>query len=161
VQVLWSAQIEHGLRTDPVARGASQVLILAAVLTLLVALAALVLLVVGERVEDAGELYTWEANGVRSGVLRRSLWIRAVLVALVAVPAGVLGALVLSGLTARLVNLTAGAGVPQPPLVAVTGLGTALPAVLIGLAVALAVSGLVAAASFREPLPMLDSRSGT
>jgi hypothetical protein len=159
VQAVWSADVEHALRTDPVARGASQLLILAAVLTLLVALAALVLLVVGERAEDAGELYTWEANGVRPGVLRRALWIRAVLVATIAVPAGVFGGLVLTRLTARLVNLTAGAGVPQPPLVAVTGLGTALPAVLIGLAVALAASGLVALASFREPLPVLDRPS--
>jgi len=159
VGVSWSSDLERGLRTDPVARGATQLLILAAGLTLLVALVALVLLVIAERTEDADEIYTWEANGVRPNVLRRALWIRAVLVAGLAVPVGVIGGLALTSLTARLVNLTAGGGLPQPPLVAVTGLTTALSAVLIGLAVALSVSGLVALTSFREPLPRLGPHS--
>jgi ABC-type antimicrobial peptide transport system permease subunit len=132
-------------------------LVLTAVLTLLVALAALVLLVVGERFEDSDELYTWEANGVAPGALRQALWIRAVLVTVLAVPLGVLGGLILTRLTARLVDVTAGAQHSQPPLVPVTGLETALPAVLIGLIVALAAAGLVALTSFREPLPVPGS----
>lgn len=157
--VRWSTQIEHSLRTDPVARGAVQLLVLAAALTMLVALAALVLLVVSERFEDAGELYAWEADGVAPAVLRRGLWVRAALVAVVGVPAGVLGGLVLTRLTARLVGLTAGAQQPQPPLVAVTGAGTALSAIVLALAVALVAAGLVASAALREPQPVLPSPS--
>jgi hypothetical protein len=153
VEVQWASDLERNLRTDPVARGAVQLLMLTAILTMLVALAGLVLLVVGERFEDADELYTWEANGVPPGALRQALWIRAVLIAVLAVPVGVVGGLVLTRLTARLVDATAGAQQSQPPLVPVTGLGTALPTVLIGLLLALAAAGVVALMSFREPLP--------
>jgi FtsX-like permease family protein len=158
VQVQWSADLERALRADPVARGAVQLLLLVAVLTLLVALAALVLLVLGERMEDAEELYTWEANGVPPSALRVGLWVRAVLVAAIGVPFGVVGGLALTGLTARLVEVTATAQAAQPPLVPVTGLGTTLGAVLIGLALALAAGGCVAWASFREPVPALSGK---
>ncbi len=153
LQVQWAADLEQGLRTDPVARGAISLLRLVAYLTMVVALAALVLLVVGERIEDADELYAWEANGVQPRALRQGLWVRAVLVAVLAVPVGVVGGLVLTRLTARLVDITAGAQQAQPPLVALTGLATALPTVLIALALALVVSGVVALSSFRAPLP--------
>jgi hypothetical protein len=153
VSARWSADVERGLRTDPVAEGAERVLFLAALATLIVALAGVVLLVVGERTEDAAEFLTWEAGGVRPGVLRRALWGRAVLIVTVAVPAGVLAGLLLTVLTARLVRLTAGARVPQPPLVPVVGAMTAIPLVLGAFAIALAAAGLVALASFREAEP--------
>ncbi len=58
------------------ARGSRTLLALAAVLALLVAAAAIVLLVVGERQDAAGELYAWEADGVRAATLRRALVLR-------------------------------------------------------------------------------------
>jgi hypothetical protein len=160
VGVHWAADLERSLRTDPVAMGAIRLLVLAAGLTMLVALAALVLLVVSERFEDTGQLYGWEADGVPPAVLRRGLWVRAALVALVAVPAGVLGGLLLTRLTARLVGLTAGAQQPQPPLVAVTGVATAVPAILLALAIALAAAAIVAAAALRESQPVLPGSAG-
>jgi hypothetical protein len=54
--------------------------------------------------------------------------------------------------------VTATAQAAQPPLVPVTGLGTTLAAVLIGLALALAAGGYVAWRSFREPVPTLTGR---
>ena len=153
VSAQWSADVERNLRTDPVAEGAERVLFLAALATLIVALAGVVLLVVGERTEDAAEFLTWEAGGVRPRVLRRALWGRAVLIVTVAVPAGVLAGLLLTVLTARLVRLTAGAQVPQPPLVPVVGVSTAIPLVLGGFVIALGAAGLVALSSFREADP--------
>ena len=143
------------LRTDPVATGAASLLVGGTGLTLAVALAALVLLVVTARFDDAAELYAWEADGVPPRTLRAALWWRAAAVAALAVPAGVLAGLALTRLAARLVGVTAGARDPQPPLAAGTGSGATLLVVLGGLALALAVAGVVAARSLREPLPVL------
>ncbi|WP_285616608.1 hypothetical protein [Kineosporia sp. NBRC 101677] len=153
LDVQWASDVARDLRTDPVAEGAQRVLFLAALATLLVALAAVVLLVISERAEDADRFRAWEASGVRPGVLRRALWGRAVLILGVSAPAGVAAGLGLTALTARLVQLTAGAAVPEPPLVPVIGAGLAVPLVLGAFAVALAGSGVVALTSFREAQP--------
>ena len=76
------------LAGDPVARGASDLLARGALLCFAVALVALVLLVVAERRDEAAQLYTWESDGVAPGTLRRALFLRAVAVAVVGVPAG-------------------------------------------------------------------------
>jgi len=154
LNVQWRADVERGLRTDPVARGAVLLLLGGAGLTLVVALAALVLLVVTERHDDSGELYAWEADGVPPGTLRGALWWRAAAVAVPAVPSGVLAGLLLARLTARLVAVTAGAGTPQPPLVPGVGAGWATLVVCAGLVAALSIAGLVAASSLRQALPV-------
>jgi hypothetical protein len=155
VRATWQADTEHALRTDPVATGAVSLLVGGTGLTLAVALSALVLLVVTARFDDAAELYAWEADGVPPRTLRAALWWRAAAVAALAVPAGVVAGLVLARLAARLVGVTAGARNPQPPLTAGLGSGTGLLVVVGGLALALAVAGIVAARSLREPLPVL------
>lgn len=146
--------VAAALRADPVARGASGVLVAGALLTLLVAAAAVVLLVVAERHDDAAQAYAWEADGVAPAVLRRALWWRAVAVVLPAVPAGAVAGVALSTLTSRLVAVSATAGTPQPPLVSGIGAGWGVASVLIGLGAALGVAGVVAALSFREPFPV-------
>jgi hypothetical protein len=154
VAVRWRSDTEHALRTDPIAQGAVALLLGGTALTLAVALAAVVLLVVTARHDDAGELYAWEADGVPPRTLRAALWWRAATVAALGVPVGVVTGLLLARLTARLVAATAAGRVPQPPLVAGAGAGSAVLAVAAGLALALAVAGMVAARSLREPLPV-------
>ena len=95
VRATWRADTEHELRTDPVATGAVSLLVGGTALTLAVALAALVLLVVTARFDDAAELYAWEADGVPPRTLRMALWWRAAAVAALAVPTGVVAGLVL------------------------------------------------------------------
>jgi len=146
----WSAELEQSLRTDPVAEGAQRVLFLSALATLAVALVAVVLLTVAERTEDAAQFQAWEADGVRPGMLRRVLWIRAVLITLAAVPAGAAAGLGLGAATARLVRATAGAQVPQPPLVPVLGADVAVPLVLGAGLLALGAAGVFALGSFRQ-----------
>jgi hypothetical protein len=148
------AATQERLRTDPVARGAADLLAAGALVLLLVAGAALVLLVVADRSDDAGQVYAWEADGVPPSTLRASLWWRAVAVVAPAVPAGVAAGVLLSAVTARLVAVTATAGTPRPPLQGAAGAAWVAGAVGIGLALALAVTGLVAARSLREALPV-------
>jgi hypothetical protein len=150
----YRSQVAERLRADPVARGAIGLLQAGAWLALAVAMLGLVLLVLTERRDDAGELYSWEADGVSPATLRGALWWRAAAVALPAVPAGVLIGVGLTRLTARLVAVTATAGVPQPPLSAAGGGLTALGAAAAGVALALAVAGLVAVRALREPVPV-------
>jgi len=120
----------------------------------------LVLLVVTERRDDAGELYSWEADGVSPATLRKALWWRAAAVALPAVPAGVLIGVGLTRLTARLVAVTATAGVPQPPLAPAGGGLDALAAAVAGVVLALAVAAAVAARALREPVPVAARWTG-
>ena len=141
------------LAGDPVARGASDLLARGALLCFAVALVALVLLVVAERRDDAAQLYTWEADGVAPGTLRRALFLRAVAVVAVGVPAGVAIGALLSLVTAALIRVTAVGTEPVPPLrFAVSPMWTVVGLGL-GLAVALAVCAAVAGGSLRERAP--------
>jgi hypothetical protein len=154
VAVSRRTSVEAGLRSDPVARSASGLLLGTALAVLLVAGLALVLLVSGERRDDAARAYAWEADGVAPGTLRAALWWRAVAVTVPAAPVGVAAGLGLSLLAARMVAVTAVATTPQPPLVSATGLGWALSALGLTVGLALAGSYLVAATALREPLPV-------
>jgi hypothetical protein len=147
------APLEASLRADPVARGAADLLGWAAAATLLAGAAALILLVAAERYDDAAAEYAWEADGVSPSTLRAALWWRALAVAVPAVPAGILGGVVLASLTARLVAVTATATAARPPLVAGAGLLPGSLLALAVLAVALAAAAGLAATSLREPLP--------
>jgi signal transduction histidine kinase len=149
-------QIAAALRSDPVARAASGLLLASAGLVLGIAGLALLALVVAERREDAARLYAWEADGLSPSRVRTALWWRAVAVVLPAVPIGALAGAVLATLTARLVAVTAAATEARPPLVSGLGLGAAtvtLASVLAGL---LAVAALICAGTAREPLPRRD-----
>jgi hypothetical protein len=154
LQVDRQASIERALRSDPVARAASGLLVAGALLSLGLGLLVLVLLVAAERQDGAGELYSWEADGVSPRTLRTALWWRATSVALPAVLAGVLIGSALGRLVVRLVAVTATAGFPQPPLVATIGAGWAGLAVGAGTLIGLAAAGLIAAGALREPLPL-------
>ncbi len=144
---------EDRLAGDPVARGATSLLIGSALLALVVALVALVLLVVAERRDEAAQLYAWESDGVAPRVLRLSLFLRAVAVVVVGVPGGLLVGLLLARITAAFVRVTAVGAEPVPPLaLAISPLWT-VAALGAGVVSGLAVCAAVAAAGLREPLP--------
>ena len=104
------------LRRDPLARGALITLAATAAVALALALVGLLLSVVGDVRDDRGELFDLEAQGAAPAAIRAHLRLRAALVAVFGVAGGVgLGA-ILSALVVSLVAITAGAGVPQPPL---------------------------------------------
>ena len=101
------AAIAHQLAGDPVSRGSSLLLALAAGLALLVAAVAVVLLVSGDRRDDAGELHAWESDGVRPATLRRMLLIRALSVVAVGIPIGLAAGLLLAHVGANVVAVDA------------------------------------------------------
>jgi len=149
--------IQHDLDADPVSRGSRLLLVLVGLLALAVAAVALVLLVVGERRDGAGELYAWEADGLAPRVLRRLLLARAVAVAAVAVPVGVAAGLIVAQLGATLVSVDASGATPTPPLAVTLGSMWTPIALIVGVGAGLLVGCAVALSSLRErnPVPAL------
>ncbi len=125
------------LESDAVSQGAGRLLLVAAAVALGVGLLALVLLVVGERRDDEGELLAHEADGVATSTLRRSLWLRAVGAAVPALVAGAVAGLVLTRAVTSLVELSAGGVAPTPPLLPAVGAGWTTTVLLVGVALAL------------------------
>ena len=117
LSVASQAGLERRLRRDPVARAAVAMLEVAAVTALVLALVGLGLGVAAERRDEAADLFDLEAQGLAPASLRRQLRLRAFAVAAGGVVGGVVTALVLSVLVVGFVELTANAGLPNPPLV--------------------------------------------
>ncbi len=147
------APIQQRLTDDPVASGSRLLLALLAGLALLVAGVAVVLLVLGDRRDDAGELHAWEADGVRPATLRRMLFLRAASVVAVALPFGLVTGLVLAQVGANLVAVDASGVVPVPPLSVSIGAAWTALLLLAGLGLAVALAAAVASRMLREHLP--------
>ncbi|MGH8860730.1 MAG: hypothetical protein ACRDVG_05755, partial [Jatrophihabitantaceae bacterium] len=146
--------VQADLDADPIGRGARTLLVAVALLALAVAALALVLLVVGERRDGAGELYAWEADGMRPATLRGVLAIRLLAVAGVGIPIGVVAGLVVARAGATLVVVDASGSTPTPPLAVTLGsLWTPL-ALVIGVGAGLVLGVLVALRSLRERFPL-------
>ncbi len=148
------AAVEHDLSSDPVSVGARTLLIVVALLALAIAAVALILLVIGERRDGAGELYAWEADGTRPRTLRRMLVVRLLVVALVAIPVGVVAGLVLARVGTTLVAVDAAGTTPTPPLSVTLGSVWTPLALLVGVGAGIALGWLVAARSLRERYPV-------
>ena len=148
------ASVQHELETDPISVGARTLLIVVALLALAVAAVAMVLLVIGERRDGAGELYAWEADGTRPRTLRRMLIVRMGMVALVAVPIGVVAGLVLARVGTTLVAVDASGTTPTPPLSVTLGSAWTPLALAVGIGAGLLLGWSVAARSLRERYPV-------
>jgi hypothetical protein len=108
--------LETRLRGDPLARGSLIMLAGAALVALLLALAGLALLLLGDARDERHELADLEAQGAGPATLRRHLRLRALFVALVGLLGGLIAAALLSALVVDLVTLTANASPAEPPL---------------------------------------------
>ena len=145
------------IRDDPIGSASVRLLLFTAVVGLAVALLAVILLVRGERSDDAAELYALEADGLAPPTLRRVLLVRAASAVLVAAPAGVALGLLLSSLGSDLVALDAAGEAPTPPLLPAVGVGWAVAVVLVAAAVGLAAAAATARRQLREPLPVVPA----
>jgi hypothetical protein len=154
VTVTRRTDVQSSLGSDPVADAATALLMAGAGLALAVALAAVVLLVVAERTDDAAVHYAWEADGVPPGTLRASLWWGAVATVLPAAVIGVAAGTALTAAAARLVAVSASGTAPVPPLRAQWWDPAMLAAAAAGTVLVLALAGWVAAASLREAVPV-------
>jgi hypothetical protein len=148
------AAVQHRLDADPIGRGARTLLVLVSLLALAVAAVALVLLVVGERRDGAGELYAWEADGTRPRTLRRMLVVRMTAIAVIGVPVGVAGGLILARVGTDLVAVDASGSTPTPPLIVTLGSGWTPLALAAGIGAGILLGWLVAARSLRERFPV-------
>ena len=147
------ADVRDRLATDPVAQGSAWLLAAGALVALLVGAVALVLLVIGARRDDAGELLALEADGVGPGTLRRVLFLRAAFVAVPAVIAGAITGLLLARAAATLVAVSATGATPVPPLTLSVGAGWTSAVVGGVLVLALLVAAGTAAGALREAWP--------
>jgi hypothetical protein len=147
------AGLERRLRDDPVSRAAVAMLEVAALTALVLALVGLGLGVVAEMRDDAADLFDLEAQGLAPANLRRQLRLRALVVAVGGVIGGVLTALLLSALVVGFVELTANAGVPNPPLVLAVDWPVVLVAALVTTLLAAIVVVLVTDRAFRGATP--------
>jgi hypothetical protein len=110
--------LEQRLEADPLARVALAALLAAAAIALALALAGLVLVVRADLRDERGELADLEAQGAEPRELRRIVRVRAGLVAGAGLVGGIATGAALTALVVDLVQLTANAGLPDPPLVA-------------------------------------------
>jgi hypothetical protein len=112
------AELEEDARQDPLARGTLLALSSAAVIALLLAAVGLALAVRSDLRDERGELYDLEAQGASPVLLRRVVRVRALVLAVGGLGAGVIVGLALISLVTRVVSVTARGGAAEPPLAA-------------------------------------------
>ena len=145
--------LEADARRDPIAHGTLLTLAVAAAVALGLALAGILLTVLGDLRDESGELLDLEAQGASPSLLRRIVRLRALTVAVAGLVAGALAGLALAAVVTDLVGLTARATSPEPPLV--LAVDTAVVAAAVVLYV-LAAGGLILLATrraFAAPAP--------
>ena len=109
--------LEADARRDPIAHGTLLALSVAALVALGLALAGILLTVLGDLRDESGELLDLEAQGASPSLLRRIVRLRALTVAAAGLVGGALAGLALTAVVTDLVGLTARATAPEPPLV--------------------------------------------
>jgi len=150
---LTQVQRRSVLESDAVGQGAALLLLVAAAVSLLVALVSLGLLVAGERRDDDGALLAQEADGVATATLRRSLWWRSVAVAVPALIVGTVAGLLLTRSVSTLVALSASGAAPPLPLLPSVGPGWTAAVLVLGLGVALLACALATSRMLRSSWP--------
>jgi hypothetical protein len=142
------------LEADPLARGAEITLLAAAALGMALAIGGLLLTTQGGVTDERSTLYDLEAQGVAPATLRRQIWLRSTLVAVLGAIGGLAMGLVLAHFTVQLVTISAGAEPPDPPLRG-AGATLLLAAMLAVYAAGSAVAVLLPTArALREPAPL-------
>jgi hypothetical protein len=141
------------LRTEPLARGTTLILISAAAVSILLALIGLALLVAADLRDEEGELFDLEAQGASPALLRRHTALRVALVGMPALLGAIAASIVLAGLVVDFVALTAAAATPQPPLRLAVDWGLIVAVLTLYAAVAVLTIAIVLRSSFRAPTP--------
>jgi hypothetical protein len=109
--------LEADAARDPIAHGTLLALAVAAAVALGLALAGILLTVLGDLRDERGELFDLEAQGASPSLLRRIVRMRALTVAVAGLVAGALTGVALAAVVTDLVGLTARATAAEPPLV--------------------------------------------
>ena len=145
--------LEADARRDPIAHGTLIALAVAAAVALLLALAGILLTVVGDLRDERGELFDLEAQGASPALLRRIVRLRAASVAVAGLVAGALTGVALAAVVTDLVGLTARATAAEPPLVLAFDLLAVLGAALIYVVLAAVLVLVVTRRAFTAAVP--------
>ena len=134
---------ERELRTDPLARGAIALLLVTALVGLVLSAVGLQLTVAGDLRDDRGALFDLEAQGATPAEIRRHVLLRAGVVGVLGVGAGIAAGAIVSALVVAVVTVTAGAADALPPLALVLD-AKVVAAALAAVALAAAAGSVVA-----------------
>jgi hypothetical protein len=145
--------LEADARRDPIAHGTLLALAVAALVALGLALAGILLTVLGDLRDERGELFDLEAQGAPPSLLRRIVRLRALTVAAAGLAAGALTGVALAAVVTDLVGLTARATAAEPPLVLEVDLRVVLGAALLYVLAAAALVLVSTRRAFSEPAP--------
>jgi ABC-type lipoprotein release transport system permease subunit len=145
--------LEADARRDPIAHGTLLALSVAAVVALLLALAGILLTVLGDLRDPRGELFDLEAQGASPRLLRRIVRLRGLVVAAAGLVAGSLAGVALAAVVTDLVGLTARATAAAPPLVLDVDAVVVAAAVVVYAAAAAALVVFATRRAFREAAP--------
>jgi hypothetical protein len=104
------------LRGDPIARGAIALLLIVAVVALALAVAGLILTVLGDRSGERASLTDLSVQGATPAQLRRHLRLRAAAVGVLGIGGGLGAGAIVGTLVVAVVTVTAGAQESLPPL---------------------------------------------
>jgi hypothetical protein len=151
LHVTTRASVEAGLAGDPLARGSLLALMVAALAGVGLALAGLFLVVVADLRDERGELFDLEAQGATPVTLRRHVRLRAALLVALGLAGGIATGAVLGVLVVSLVEVTANATAPQPPLVLSIDWGALGLGLLVYLAAAAVLVSAATWSAFRSP----------
>lgn len=116
LQVTTQREQEALLRGDPIARGAISLLLIVALVALALAVAGLVLTVLGDRTGERSSLVDLSVQGATPAELRRHLRLRAAVIGALGVGGGLGAGVLVGALVVAVVTVTAGAQQALPPL---------------------------------------------
>ena len=145
--------LEADARRDPIAHGTLLALAVAALVALGLALAGILLTVLGDLRDERGELFDLEAQGASPSLLRRIVRMRALTVAAAGLVAGALTGVALAAVVTDLVGLTARATAAEPPLVLELDVLVVLGAAALYVLAAAALVLVATRRSFSAPVP--------
>ncbi len=145
--------LEADARQDPIAHGTLIALAVAATVALLLALAGILLTVVGDLRDERGELFDFEAQGASPSLLRRIVRLRAASIAVAGLVAGALTGVALAAVVTDLVGLTARATAAEPPLVLAVDVVAVLGAAVIYVVIAAVLVLVVTRRAFTAAVP--------
>ena len=146
LQVTSQRATERGLRGDPIARGSTALLLVVAAVALLLAVAGLVLTVLGDRSGERSSLRDLETQGATPAQRRRHVRLRAAVVGVLGFGGGIGAGAIVGTLVVAVVTVTAGAQAALPPLALVFD----WPHVAVALAAVALVSAVAALAMTRR-----------
>jgi hypothetical protein len=145
--------LEHDLRAAPLSRAIEIALAAGALVALALAVCGIWLTVIGDVVDERGELYDLETQGVTPAELRSQLRLRVAILAALGVAGGVALGLVLSSEVVRLLQVTAPGTTPIPPLLRQVGWTSAVLALVGAAVLGAALVEATVRSAFRQPVP--------